>query len=140
MTLREMLENYKGGIIKIGAKNGSSWMYCDRCTDRTFEILELMSEKMVKELTATIKRKQKILRSLNTTRTEKIVAKRVIEDCEQQLNEYKALLDREVVETYATVDCSSIHEPMIDIRAIIVEGREVGKFWTLSEYANYGIH
>jgi glycyl-tRNA synthetase beta subunit len=140
MILREMLKNYKGQIIKIGAKNGSSWMYCDRCTDRTFEILELMSEKMVKELTATIKRKQKILRSLNTTRTEKIVAKRVIEDCEQQLNEYKALLDREVVETYATVDCSSIHEPMIDIRAIIVEGREVGKFWTLSEYANYGIH
>lgn len=140
MILREILKNYKGQIIKIGAKNGTSWMYCDRCTDRTFEILELMSEKIVKELTATIKRKQKILRSLNTTRTEKIVAKRVIEDCEQQLNEYKALLDRDVVETYHTVDCPSIHAPMIDIRAIIVEGREVGKFWTLSEYANYGIH
>lgn len=140
MILREILKNYKGQIIKIGAKNGTSWMYCDRCTDRTFEILELMSEKIVKELTATIKRKHKILRSLNTTRTEKIVAKRVIEDCEQQLNEFKTLLDRDVVETYRTVDCPSIREPMIDVIGIIVTGAEVGRFWTLAEYERDGMH
>ena len=140
MTLREMLENYKGIIIKIGAKDGSSWMYCDRCSDRTIQILDRMSDEIELELKNTIEKKTFALAGTRLTQIERRVAKSVLEDAQSRLADYTRLLDREVVETYATVDCPSIHESMIDIRAIIVEGREVGKFWTLSEYANYGIH
>lgn len=134
MRLREILESYKGKIIKIGARNGSAFIYCDTCSEETKRILERMSDRDVLEMRQIIERKQYQLQSSRYTNIEKRTARSVLDSTKNRLDKYVRLIDREILEIYETVDCPDQFHPMIECVAIIIQGNEVGKFWTLNEY------
>jgi hypothetical protein len=134
MRLRDIIDSYKGKVIKIGARYGSAFIYCDECSEETKRILERMSDRDVLEMRHIIERKQYQLQSSRFTNIEKRTAKSVLEQTRAKLDNYVRLIDREILEIYETVDCPDQFHPMIKCIAIIIQGNEVGKFWTLNEY------
>lgn len=134
MKLIDILGNYEGKYIKIGARKGTGFIYCDKCTSKTFEELQQMSDRDLIEMKNIIERKKFALNGSRLTNIERRTAKNVLNETQEKINNYKKILDREIVEIYKTIDCRDMHQPMIDIVAFIIEGSEVGKYWTLHEY------
>lgn len=136
MKLGDLLEKYKGKYIKIGARKGTGFIYCDKCTSKTFDELRMISDRDLIDYKNTIERKKYALAGSKLTNIERRTAKNVLNETQEKLNNYIKILDRDVVDVYKAVDCPDIYKPMIDIVAIIIEGSEPGKYWTLNEYQN----
>lgn len=140
MKLGEILENYKGKLVKIGTKDGCAYIYCGECNEETIRILSTMSYRRILEMKHIIERKQYMLNSSRFSRMEKLTAQRVIESTKNNLDNYVSILDRPVFEVYKTIDCPKLYEPMVNVTAIIIEGTEQGKYWTLNEWKEWGVY
>ena len=134
MQLKDCLK----GKVKIGANNGSGFIWCGTVKDDIWSILDDETKKSYKSLKTDLKQAEKRVKSqIDYVKRVKPKYKESEKDRLKQLVEirymlkdfyenFKPLQDREVVEIY-----DSVYEYGVDI--IIIKGNERGKWWTCAE-------
>lgn len=162
MIVREKLNELKGVNIKIGSKSG--FVYCHKVDNNTIEELTAISYEYHKKFKRQLKDVEEYLKNFNTfwdvelrKRLDLALSERVLtkEDGEfikniwqqdkdksykevtnkkatltKYLKGWKGFTEREVKEVYDTI---STQEPK-GTKIIIVDGLEIGEYWTTKEY------
>lgn len=126
------------GRIKLGAEEGSGFIYATTCSKETYFVLDELTKESYKalqhELEINYKReksqesymkkvkkkyKEDAIKQLQTTQEN-------IKRIKRNIEEFKPILEREVVEVYSSI--------LEDCMIVIMKGCEMGKWWTCQEY------
>lgn len=142
MKLAEYIKRCKCKNINIGAKDGSSFMYCGP-KDGIMDIIELFNDyhdNMVNKYPKLSAQYRSFLASntYDITDDDGLLAYgkksaqlyTAFSRCYRYLNTYKPILERKVIDFY---EKQSENDTMV----VLVEGMETGRFWTNEEYVLY---
>lgn len=126
------------GRIKLGAEEGSGFIYATTCSKETYFVLDELTKESYKVLQHELEINYK--REKNQEDYIKKVKKKYKKDAIKQLQsiqenikkikrnieEFKPILERDVVEVYGSI--------LEDCMIVIMKGCEMGKWWTCKEY------
>lgn len=67
MILQEEIKDYNGKVIKIGFAKGSNYIFCDKCTPKTIDILTEIEDVLIRNTRYNLKRSIATKRYLENT-------------------------------------------------------------------------
>lgn len=123
--LEKLLQNEEVKFVKIGS--GTSFFYCSYLNDDIFEKLDSISKMYHKRYKTDLSKFKAKYPHCKKDSKELLGLK--IERTVDYLEHWKDLLDRKVKDVYESI---SHDEPCTWI--IIIDGREMGDYWTLKEF------
>lgn len=128
MTLEQYLKKHKKGGLKVHAKNGASFIYCDYINEHTLEELQKISFHYLLDAKDRLQKARKKL--LAETQPTKVASlERKVAKLGLYLDTFEPLLSRNIIEVYKA---TSLDEPNTNI--VVVSGSEIGSYWFINEY------
>lgn len=134
MKVKDLNDLYNGKKIRLGAKDGNSFIWCGRVDECFLPDIERLSERhglKLMKLLSTNKAKYVTHKTLLETCKDKdrsLLDRRVREDKERyemyqkRVSDFTPILEREVVDIYPSIEYS-------DVTIIMYDGMESGSSW-----------
>lgn len=122
MIVKDLNDLYNGKKIRLGAKDGNSFIWCGRVDDDFLPGLKLM------KLLSNNKAKYNAHKTLLEVSNNHLLERRVMEDKERyemyqkRVSDFTPILEREVVDIYSSIEYS-------DVTIIMYDGMESGSTW-----------
>ena len=133
ITLQDILENFEGSYLKLGFKNGSGFVWCDKINKYTFDILNNISISEYEDLKSEYKRLEyTIQHTLDTS--EKTQLEKQLKKLNKRIDKFKLYTERQVVDFYKSDNPLEDDEVYNNCYIAIIDGNKKCLYWTVKEY------
>ena len=148
MTLGDKLRDFNGRVIRVAAKDGSSFVFVDEIDANTPKVFDQLTEDWKKWINKKYRKYETLLKNHDTRFAALLSSKNLkseeyaeakarhkqktinnVERMRKLKDEFKPFLEREVVEVYP----SCYNDDLI----VVVTGYESGSYWFRSEFQEY---
>lgn len=119
ITLQDILENFKGSYLKVGFKNGSGYIWCDKINKYSFDTINGIAISKYEELKGQctddnfINQKDKM---------------------KNKLDNYKLYTELQVLDFYRSDNPLEDDDVYNNCYIALLEGDVKGQYWTVKEY------